>query len=228
VSVTTVAYLTTDIVGSRQLLARHPRAMRAALVQHDVLLRAAVEGHGGRVRAHLGDGLLAVFDQPAEAIAAAVHAQRALRAADWGPLPNLVVRMAVHTGRVASQAGRGSETAARQCTRLLAIGHGGQILLSEATAAVAGAQRPAGVSVQALGRHRLCDFTRRQHVFQLLHPSLPAEFPPLMSRWSDRWSRYAAGRALPGWRWLRRQHLRVLTHAHAHPIADAPLRGPSS
>ena len=226
-SATTVAYLTTDIVGSRRLLACHPRAMRAALVQHDTLLRASVEGHGGRVHAHLGDGLLAVFAWPAEAVAAAVYGQRALRAADWRPLPNLAVRMAVHTSFVKSQAGRGSEAAARQCTRLLAIGHGGQILLSEATAVDAGAQWPAGVSVQALGRHRLRDFARRQRVFQVLDASLPAEFPPLMSSWSDRWRRYATTRALLGWCWLRRQHLRVLTHAYAHPISDAPLGGPS-
>jgi class 3 adenylate cyclase len=180
--------------------------MQAALVQHDALLRAAVEGHGGRVRKHLGDGLLAVFARPAEAVAAAVYGQRALRAADWAPLPNLAVRMAVHTGFFASQAGRGSEADARQCTRLLAIGHGGQILLSEAAAVDAGAHWPPGVSVQALGRHRLRDFARRQRVFQVLDPSLPAEFPPLVSRWSDRWSRYTTTRALPAWCWLRRPH----------------------
>jgi class 3 adenylate cyclase len=228
VSVRAVAYLATDVEGSRRLLADDPDAMRAALARHDALLRATVAGEGGRVGADLGDGLLATFDHPAAAVAAAVHGQAALRAADSGVPPTLVVRMAVHTGEAASPAGRGPGAAARQCLRLLAIGHGGQILLSAAAAEAVHAQRPLGAHAQPLGRHRLRDFARRERVFQVVHPMLPSAFPPLKSRWRDRWRRYAAGRALPGWRWLRRQRVRFRTQPQTHPFSDAPLGGPST
>jgi len=190
-SARTVTWLATDIVGSRRLFAHQPHAFQAALTQHDALLRTAVQLHGGRVRAGLGDGLLAGFRHPVEAVAAAVDGQRALSATDWGPLPGLAVRMAVYTGEIASLVDRGRDPVARQCLRLLVIGHGGQILLSGAAADVVRAQRPLGASAQALGWHRLRDFAPREEVFQLLHPALPAEFRPLNSRWRDRWRRYA-------------------------------------
>lgn len=197
-SAATGTLLATDIVGSRRLLAHHPHAFEAAHAQHDALLRAAVEIQGGRVCAHLGDGVLADFRHPIEAVAAAVDGQRALAAADWGTLPGLAVRMAVYTGEIVSLVDRGRDPLARQCLRLLAIGHGGQILLSATTAEVVRTQRPDGASVQALGWHRLRDFQPREQVFQVLHPALPADFRPLNSGWPDRWRRYAGTYLTPG------------------------------
>jgi class 3 adenylate cyclase len=108
----------------------------------------------------------------------------------------LEVRMAVYTGAVEWLVEGGQDRATRQCLRLLAIGHGRQILLSATTADVVRSHHPLGASVQTLGSHRLRDFAPREEVFQLLHPALPAEFRPLNSRWRDRWRRYARlGRA---------------------------------
>ena len=75
-SATTVTLLATDIVGSRRLFAHQPHAFQAALAQHDALLRAAVQAHGGRVRVDLGDGLLAGFCHPVEAVSAAVDGRQ--------------------------------------------------------------------------------------------------------------------------------------------------------
>ena len=146
----------------------------------------------------LGDGLLAGFCHPVEAVSAAVDGQRALAATEWGPLPELAVRMAVYTDENAFLVDGARNPVRRQCLRLLAIGHGGQILLSATAAEVVRAQRPVGANAQALGWHRLRDFAPREQVFQLLHPALPSEFRPLNSGWWDRWRRYARAYLTPG------------------------------
>ena len=94
----TLTFLCTDIEGSTRLWEQHGDAMRRALAQHDELLRHSVETAGGAVVKTTGDGMLAVFDEPAVAIAAAIGAQHALGGAVWGDTGVLRVRMAVHCG----------------------------------------------------------------------------------------------------------------------------------
>ena len=92
------SFLITDIEGSTRLWEERGAAMAAALALHDALLRSVVEGRGGTVIKTTGDGLLAVFGDPIEALTAALDAQRALRDADWGEIGALRVRMAIHSG----------------------------------------------------------------------------------------------------------------------------------
>ncbi len=175
----TVTFLFTDIAGSTQLWEQHPQAMQQALARHDALLRAGIAAHGGAVVKSTGDGLLAVFARATDAVHAALAAQRSLVAEEWGPIGLLGVRMALHTGVTQERDGDYFGPPLNRVARLLAAGHGHQVLLSLATATLVQDQLPSGVSVRDLGERHLKDLARPEHVFQLLVPDLPAEFPPL-------------------------------------------------
>src|SRR5262245_6426792 len=90
----TVTFLFTDIEGSTQLWQRATEAMRAALACHDALLKNAIQTNRGHVFKTVGDAFYAVFADPQDAAQAAGDAQRALQK----EVPQLRVRMAVHTG----------------------------------------------------------------------------------------------------------------------------------
>ena len=107
--------------------------------------------------------------------------QRRLHAEPWGQIGMLRVRMALHTGATEERDGDYYGPPLNRVARLLSTGHGGQILLSEATAALIRAQLPGEVGLLDLGEHRLKDLTHPERVSQLPAPDLPREFPPLAS-----------------------------------------------
>ncbi len=131
----------------------------------------AVESHQGHVVKSTGDGVLAVFARAGDAVAAAADAQLALRA---GSLP--AVRMAVHTGDADERDGDYFGPTLNRAARLMAIGHGGQVLVSNPTR-----QLVDSFDLVDLGEHRLRDLSRPERVFQLVSEGLPAEFPALRS-----------------------------------------------
>jgi predicted ATPase len=178
----TVAFLFTDIEGSTRRWEVDPAAMAVALERHNALLRAAIRSQGGVPFKTIGDAFQAAFDDAAQAVAAAVAAQRALADEAWGPVEPLRVRMAVHVG-AAEPDERGDYTAPslNRLARLLATGYGGQVLLTEVAAQLAREGLPAGVTLRALGSHRLRDLLAPEAVVQLVIPGLPADFPPLKS-----------------------------------------------
>jgi predicted ATPase len=158
--------------------------MRLALERHDVLLREAIESRHGRVFKTVGDAFCAAFATATDAVAAALTAQRRfLQTA----LPTsqshltLRVRVALHTGNVEQRAGDYFGPALNRVARLLAVAHGGQVLLSGATAELVQEDLPPEATLRSLGEHRLRDLQRPESIFQLLHPDLPADFPPLAS-----------------------------------------------
>ena len=174
-------FLITDIEGSTRLWEEQAAAMAGALALHDALLRSVVEGHAGTVIKTTGDGLLAVFADPNQAVAAALDGQRALRDASWGDTGALRVRMAIHSGTAEVRDGDYFGPALNRSARILAIGHGGQILVSSMAATLAGDGLPTGASLRDLGSHRLRDLDRPEQVFQVVVADLPAEFAPLRS-----------------------------------------------
>ncbi len=174
-------FLLTDIAGSTRLWEEHADAMGAALAIHDDLLRSAITSSGGVVVKTMGDGMLAVFERPADALEAAILAQRSLRDTTWGETGPLRVRMALHTGTAESREGDFFGQALNRDARILAIGHGGQILLSAMAAMLARDGRPPGVELLDLGSHRLRDLDRPEQVFQVAVADLPGDFPPLRS-----------------------------------------------
>jgi predicted ATPase/class 3 adenylate cyclase len=174
-------FLITDIEGSTRLWEDHASAMGGALATHDRLLREAIESANGTVVKTMGDGMLAVFDDPLAGVAAALQGQRALRDATWGSTGPLRVRMALHAGSAESRDGDFFGPAVNRDARILAIGHGGQILLSAATAVLVRDHLPPDVEFVDLGSHRLRDLDRPEQVYQVAAPDLPRDFPPLRS-----------------------------------------------
>jgi predicted ATPase/class 3 adenylate cyclase/Tfp pilus assembly protein PilF len=175
----TVTFFFTDIEGSTQLWEQRPEAMGQALARHDTLLRNAVEFHGGVIFKTTGDGICAVFTRAADALTATLAAQHAFQQEMWGETGSLHVRMALHTGAADLRSGDYFGSPVNRVARLLAAGHGGQILLSLAAEELVRDELPALVELRDLGIHRLKDLTRPEHIFQVVTSSLPAEFPPL-------------------------------------------------
>ncbi len=177
----TVTFLFTDIEGSTQRWERNRAAMQAAVRRHETLVRAAIEAHAGHVFKTVGDEFCAAFVLPADAVAAALDAQRALSAEDFSDVDGLRVRMSLHTGNAEERDGDYFGPALNRAARLLAIGHGGQVLLSGVAGDIVQGQLPAEATLREMGAHRLRDLARPEVVYQLLAPGLPAGFPPLRS-----------------------------------------------
>jgi predicted ATPase/class 3 adenylate cyclase len=160
-----VTFLFTDIEGSTRRWETDADAMRAALAAHDEVLRNVIEAHGGWLFKHTGDGVCAAFASPRSAVDAAVAAQRELE---------LPVRMGIATGEAELRDGDYFGAVLNRAARLMAAGHGGQILLAESTAVLL-----SGVDLIDLGPRRLRDVPMPVGVFQVRAQGQATEFPPL-------------------------------------------------
>ena len=173
------AFLFTDIEASTRLWEEHPDQMAAALARHDSILRDAVERSGGRILKTTGDGMIAVFDSVVDGLGAATRAQKSLGCEAWGATGPLRVRMGVHTGETDDRDGDHFGPAMNRTARIMAAGHGGQVLLSAIAARLAEDRLTAGAKLRDLGAHRLKDLTLPEHLYQLVQDGLDSEFPPL-------------------------------------------------
>src|ERR1700741_3826081 len=162
-----VTFLFTDIEGSTRRWEANADAMRVALAAHDEVLRTAIGGHGGSLFKHTGDGVCAAFASPRSAVDAAVAAQRELE---------LPVRMGIATGEAELRDGDYFGAVLNRAARVMAAGHGGQILVAESTAGLLG-----GVDLLDLGPRRLRDGPMPVGAFQVQAAELRAEFPPLLA-----------------------------------------------
>ncbi|MCD6031868.1 MAG: adenylate/guanylate cyclase protein, partial [Thermomicrobiales bacterium] len=178
----TVTFLFTDIEGSTALWERDRQAMATAVERQLAILQSLIAAHHGVLYKTIGDGTQAAFASAEEALRAAVASQRALLAEDGGELGPIRVRMALHAGEAAPDA-HGDYLAAplNRLSRLLAAGHGGQILLAQTVQQLTRGALPAGTELRDLGEHRLRDLLEPERVHQLRHPELPDQFPPLKS-----------------------------------------------
>jgi predicted ATPase len=162
-----VTFLFTDIEGSTRLWEEQPDVMRAAVARHDELLRAVIEANEGYVFATGGDGLAVAFARAADAVAAAEQAQAAIARLD-----PISVRMGINTGEAHERDGDYFGPAVNRTARLMAAGHGGQVLVSGVTAELV-----PGLVLRNLGEHRLRDLGSPMLVWQLGS----GEFPPLQT-----------------------------------------------
>lgn len=176
----TVTFLFTDIEGSTQRWEHYPRFMKSAVERHDAIMREAIEANEGSVFRTEGDAFRAAFGTVLPALNAALQAQRALETEPWAPeIAPIRVRMALHVGAVEVRDGDYVGPSLNRIARLIATAYGGQTLLTMATEQLVRDDLPPGVSLRDMGEHRLKDLIRPEHIFQLVIPDLPAEFPPL-------------------------------------------------
>jgi predicted ATPase/class 3 adenylate cyclase/DNA-binding winged helix-turn-helix (wHTH) protein len=189
----TVTLLFTDIEGSTRLLQRLPDRYDELLADHHRLLRKAFEAHGGREIGTQGDGFFVAFRRARDAVAAAADAQRSLAAHEWPEGGPVRVRMGLHSGEPALSADSYVGLGVHRTARICAAGHGGQILLSNATCELVADQLPRGVAFSDLGEYRLKDIDRPERLYQVRIQDLPAEFPALNATPVDQEGRSPSG-----------------------------------
>lgn len=171
----TVTFLFTDLVGSTRLWEQYPTEMRGALARHDEIVRSSIEAHGGYVFATGGDGFAAAFAGAGSAVDAAISAQRGLGAEAWPAEMVLSARMGLHSGEAEERDGDYFGPTLNRVGRLHAVGHGGQILVSETTERLVRDH----VELIDLGRFRLRGFDEESGISQVAADGLAFEFDPL-------------------------------------------------
>src|SRR5438477_9850614 len=168
------------MAGSARAWEAHPKAAHVALQCHDEIVTKAIEANRGTIILERGEGdsVFAVFERASDAVAAACELQLALGKEEWPSEVPLRVRVAIHTGEAGADY-RGAHV--NRAARIRAIAHGEQVLLSSVTAGIVRGALPDRASLIDLGQHRLRDLSDTEHVFQLAHPDLRADFPPVKS-----------------------------------------------
>jgi len=182
----TVTFLFTDIEGSATLAQNYPDEMVLLLERHNTILRQSIEAHNGHVFQIIGDAFLSAFHTSGDAVVAALEAQRKLLHEAWHPTP-VKVRMGIHTGTARAgelsdlEGGYGGYLTLTRVQRVMSAAHGGQVLLSSASAELVRGQLPDDVTLRDMGEHRLKGLVNPEHLWQLVVPDLLSEFPPLHS-----------------------------------------------
>ena len=175
-----VTFLFSDIEGSTRLVKELRERYGDVLGEHQRLLRAAFEAHGGYEVDTQGDSFFIAFSSARDALLAAVEGQLALLAHPWPDGVRIKVRMGVHTGQAVASGGRYTGLAVHRAARIGAAGHGGQILVSQATQTlVEDEEEDLHIHLQDLGEQRLKDLDRPVRLYQAAADGLPTEFLPL-------------------------------------------------
>ena len=176
----TVTFMFTDIEGSTRLLQQVGEdAYRDLLAAHHRILREAISAGGGVEVQTDGDAFFAVFPTARGALRAATQGQRAIWAHAWPEGSSLRARMGLHAGDGVLAGDNYIGLDVHRAARISAAGHGGQVLISDATRALVENALPAGVVLRDLGLHRLKDIEQVEHLHQLAIEGLPDEFPPI-------------------------------------------------
>ncbi len=172
-----ITFLFTDLEGSTSLWEREPEAMDAALAEHDRRLRAVMAAHDGYIFTTAGDSFAVAFESPHDALNAAIETQRRLLE-PCGEI-TIRIRMGLHTGTATARDGDYFGAVVNRAARLMSSAHGGQIIVSGATARLVEHSLPDATTLVDFGEHRLKDLLRPEHIFQIRHPELADGFAPL-------------------------------------------------
>ena len=175
-----LTFLFSDIEGSTRRWEADETTMRAALELHDGLVVDAVTSTSGDIFKHTGDGVAAVFSDAADALSCATRIHRVMAGAEW-PGDPLRVRIGVHSGRATERDGDWFGPTVSRTARIMDAAHGGQTVVSEATAALARTGLPDGLTLTDLGEHRFKDLGERQRVHQLDVAGAEESFEPIRS-----------------------------------------------
>ncbi|MBK9207350.1 MAG: tetratricopeptide repeat protein [Anaerolineales bacterium] len=180
----TVTFMFTDIEGSTGIAQAYPDQWETLRNRHHEILRSAIESNNGYVFQIVGDEFCAAFHTAPDALKAAFSAQQMLQAEAWDPAP-IKVRMGINTG--AAQVGNVDDasggytgySALARVNRVMSAGHGGQILLSNASAELTRGELPPAVTLRDMGEQRLKGLLNTEHLWQVEVPGLMRDFPPL-------------------------------------------------
>jgi len=176
----TATFLFTDIEGSTPLWERDPEGMREALALHNAVLADAIAAHDGHWFKTVGDAFQAAFADPAQAVRAALAGQRGLAQAEWGHTGPLLVRMGIHTGpAIAEETDYVATHTLNRVARIMSAAHGGQIILSQEVLDEIAHRMPEEITLRDMGKHRMKGLTHLEHLYQVVAPDLPAEYPRL-------------------------------------------------
>jgi len=173
----TVTFLFTDIEGSTRLVQRLGERYPEVFERHCGILRKSFRDTGGREVGTEGDSFFIVFESAPAAVAGAVAAQRALSSYKWPQGGPVRVRIGLHTGEGTLGGDNYIGIDVNRAARVAAAGHGGQVLLSSATRELVEQALADGLGLRDLGEHRLKDLAKPEHLFQLVIPGLPNDFP---------------------------------------------------
>jgi YVTN family beta-propeller protein len=175
-----VTFLFTDVEGSTQLVKQLRERYEEVLAEHQRLLREAFEKNRGHEIDTQGDAFFIAFASARDAVLAALEAQRALSRYPWPDETAVKVRIGIHTGQAAPVNGRYTGLAVHRTARICAAGHGGQVLVSQATQTLLeDEEEDLEVQLRDLGDQRLKDLDRPVHLYQVAAPGLSERFPPL-------------------------------------------------
>jgi predicted ATPase/DNA-binding SARP family transcriptional activator len=169
----TVTFGFSDIEGAARLWAGRRQQTAQAMARHDVLVRSAAADHDGYIFATGGDSFGVAFHRAGDAVAWASELQDAINTEPWPDGAEIRLRIGLHTGEAEELRNDYFGPAVNIASRISAAGHGGQCLVSAATAALLG-----GHGLRDLGTYRLGDVGADQRIFQLGdddHPSLRTE-----------------------------------------------------
>jgi predicted ATPase/class 3 adenylate cyclase len=180
----TVTFLFTDIENSTSLWEKYPETMKSALAKHDSILKEVVESNNGQIIKTTGDGIHAVFSTAMDAVNASLEVQRTFQTSEVWETPevSLRIRMGLHTGEAELRDDDYYGQALNRAARIMSIGHGGQILISETTLQIAREHLSSDVSALDLGQHHLKGLSKAERIFQISTPFLQKEFPALKSQ----------------------------------------------
>jgi class 3 adenylate cyclase len=177
----TVTFLFTDIEGSTRILSTvGPDRYGDLLGLHQDLIRAAIDTHNGHEIDTQGDAFFVAFERPGDAVSSAIETQRALADQAWPAGGEIRVRMGIHTAEATTTSHGYVGVGVHRAARICAVGHGGQVLVSQATHDLL-LDDVAGYRLLDLGEHQLKDFHEPQRLFQLTADGLATDFPPLRS-----------------------------------------------
>jgi class 3 adenylate cyclase len=174
-----VTFFFSDIEGSTHLWDVQPSEMDQAVSAHDQIVGGTIEGHNGVVFKTGGDSFCAAFDNPRDALAAAVATQLALADQDWPVGEPIKVRIGLNSGEAYLRDRDYFGPTLNRTARLMDAGHGGQVLAAASTYRLIMDDPTQEVSLRSLGTHHLKDLNRPEEIFQVEAPGLPSGFPPL-------------------------------------------------
>ena len=172
----TATFMFTDIEGSTKLVQELGPDYATLLARHYELIREACDGGGAEVGTE-GDSFFAVFGTAGDAVEAAIRVERVFAAEQWANGADVKVRIGIHTGEaeLAGDVYVGMDV--HRAARIMSAGHGGQILLSEATRALISHALPGDATLKDLGEHRLKDLPAPERLYQVMAEGLATDFP---------------------------------------------------